>query len=294
MLMLAAPCWAVRGIVPPFQYRSPSCHDWTGRGSLPGFVVNTIASSSSVACQAWYCAPKQPARKSWALDSIAPDDRYVIVSTSDSRPTLIWQRNPYASCWAAAGSPPTASTSALYGRNNSVSHRVCRSIAASVWGTSCQAVSAPRSHQNSMSSGSVYDTSGTRDTGVGVNGSSTSSGMPMCSRSVYGSRWCATRSSTAGSRYREALARAVDVASPRLGNGWSLVPNATFRAPNTSWSSARLLSFMYDRPWVTPTLPCSWFSARSYSTTSSIAAARRARSGAPSSVSSSSGSMSFA
>src|ERR687898_794482 len=73
MLMLAAPCWAVRGIVPPFQYRSPSRHDWTGRGSLPGFVVNTIASSSSVACQAWYCAPKQPARKSWALDSIAPD-----------------------------------------------------------------------------------------------------------------------------------------------------------------------------------------------------------------------------
>ena len=47
------------GIDPvPVQYLSPSGQrvpPWNG--SLPGWVVNTTASSSRVACHAWYCSP---------------------------------------------------------------------------------------------------------------------------------------------------------------------------------------------------------------------------------------------
>src|SRR4030095_9770711 len=61
--MTAAPCCALRGIVAaPLQYRSASTQRSPGRGSLPGLVVNTTASSSSVACQAWYWLPEAAGR----------------------------------------------------------------------------------------------------------------------------------------------------------------------------------------------------------------------------------------
>ena len=43
--------------------------------------------------------------------------------------------------------------------------------------------------------------------------------------------------------------------SPRDWYGWRVVSNSSLVRPNTSWSVALLLSFMYERPWVTPLLP---------------------------------------
>ena len=73
-------------------------------------------------------------------------------------------------------------------------------MVASVAGTVCQAVRAPRSHQNGMAAGSSYDTPGTCDRGVVVNGSSRSSGAPMWVRSSNVRSLVATRRTTSGSR----------------------------------------------------------------------------------------------
>jgi hypothetical protein len=45
--------------------------------------------------------------------------------------------------------------------------------------------------------------------------------------------------------------------------GSRVVSKSSFIVPNTSSSVARLLSFMYERPCVTPLLPLTWWTARS-------------------------------
>ena len=83
---------------------------------------------------------------------------------------LIWQRRAWASWAATCGSPPATSARARKGWNRVVSHRLRSSIVASVSGTTCHAVSAPRSHQNGIASGSVLETPGTARGWIGAEG----------------------------------------------------------------------------------------------------------------------------
>ena len=102
----------------------------------------------------WACSLKSPGRQDCAVESITLGLRNVIVFTSLSSPNEICDASACASVRATAGSPPAMSASGLNGRKKLDSQRLYRSSSAIVVGTTCHAVSAPRSHQNGTLAGS--------------------------------------------------------------------------------------------------------------------------------------------
>ena len=87
-----------------------------------------------------------------------------------------------------------------------------------------------------------------------------------------------SRGSPAGIAYVRARANSTRAGIDRGGYGSTVSSNSSFANANVSWSTAVLLSFMYERPCVAPKLPLCRCSAMSRRNRSSTIAARCASS----------------